>query len=69
MAEMVPGKKRAGVRDGSRPEADPSGRPDDKGAMRDPAQMPGGEQGELGQVQKALEELEKEKGDWSKGGG
>ena len=52
-------------------EQDPgtSGRADDKGAMRDPAQMPGGEQGELGQVQKALEELEKEKGDWSKGGG
>jgi hypothetical protein len=43
--------------------------PDDKGAMRDPAQVPGGEKGELGQVQKALEELEKEKGDWSKGGG
>jgi hypothetical protein len=37
--------------------------------MRDPAQLPGGERGELGQVQKALEELEKEKGDWSKGGG
>jgi hypothetical protein len=51
------------------------GRPDDcggdphaKGAMREPAQTPSAERGALGEVQDALEDLEKEKGDWSKGG-
>jgi hypothetical protein len=51
------------------------GRPDDcggdphaKGAMREPAQTPDGKRGESAEVQEALEELEKDKGDWSKGG-
>ena len=41
------------------------GGPAAKGTMREPAQIPSGEHGELGD---ALEDLEKEKGDWSKGG-
>jgi hypothetical protein len=52
-----------------------SGRPEDcgndphaKGAMREPAQTPDGERGPLREVQDALEDLEKQKGDWSKGG-
>jgi hypothetical protein len=36
--------------------------------MREPAQTPSGERGPLGEVREALEDLEKEKGDWSKGG-
>jgi hypothetical protein len=50
-----------------RPE-DCGGDPHAKGAMREPAQTPSGERGGLGEVQEALEDLEKEKGDWSKGG-
>jgi hypothetical protein len=45
---------------------DCGGDPHAKGMMREPAQIPSGEHGELGD---ALEDLEKEKGDWSKGGG
>jgi hypothetical protein len=39
-----------------------------KGAMREPAQTPDGQRGPLREVQEALEDLEKRKGDWSKGG-
>jgi hypothetical protein len=42
--------------------------PHEKGAMREPAQTPDGERGPLQEVQEALEDLEKQKGDWSKGG-
>jgi hypothetical protein len=42
--------------------------PHAKGAMREPTQTPSGTKGEQTEVQQALEELEKEKGDWSKGG-
>ena len=44
------------------------GDPHAKGAMREPAQTPDGQRGALGEVQEALEDLAKEKGDWSKGG-
>jgi hypothetical protein len=37
--------------------------------MHEPAQTPSGRHGDMEEVQEALEELEKEKGDWSKGGG
>jgi hypothetical protein len=47
---------------------DCGGDPHAKGAMREPAQTPSAERGALGEVQEALEDLEKEKGDWSKGG-
>jgi hypothetical protein len=39
-----------------------------KGAMREPAQTPEEEHSPTRELQDALEELEKEKGDWSKGG-
>jgi hypothetical protein len=48
------------------PPDDCGGDPHAKGTMREPAQIPSGGHGELGD---ALENLEKEKGDWSKGGG
>jgi hypothetical protein len=76
MDKMVRGMSEAGRRAGDgQQEAGASERPDDcggdphaKGAMREPAQTPDGDRGELGEVQEALEDLEKQKGDWSKGG-
>ena len=47
---------------------DSGGDPHRKGTMREPAQIPSGTRGEQEEAQQALEELEKEKGDWSKGG-
>ncbi len=47
---------------------DCGGDPHAKGAMREPAQTPDGQRGALGEVREALEDLEKEQGDWSKGG-
>jgi hypothetical protein len=47
---------------------DGGGDPHVKGTMREPAQTPDGERGPLDEVREALEDLEKEKGDWSKGG-
>ncbi len=39
-----------------------------KGAMREPEQMPSKEGEDLKEVKEALQDLEEEKGDWSKGG-
>jgi hypothetical protein len=39
-----------------------------KGAMREPAQMPSHDSDELKEVKDALQDLEEQKGDWSKGG-
>jgi hypothetical protein len=67
--EKSAARRHAAARQGSRERPDDcGGDPHVKGAMREPAQTPGGQRGALGEVQEALEDLEKEKGDWSKGG-
>lgn len=68
MDKIARGMSEAGRRaTGTRPD-DGRGDPHAKGTMREPAQTRDGERGSVGEVQEALEELEKEKGDWSKGG-
>ncbi len=74
MENIVRGKSEADRRAGeTRSKARASGRPQDgrgnphaKGTMREPAQTPDGKRGTLEEVQEALEDFEKEKGDWSK---
>ena len=74
MDEKVRGKASRPATD-ARQQPGTSERPEDyghdpltKGAMREPAQTPDGERGPSQELQEALENLEKEKGDWSKGG-
>jgi hypothetical protein len=76
MNAKVPAKSKTSRPDANaRPQPRSSGRsknreskPHEKGAMREPAQTPNGERSPLREMQDALEEFEKQKGDWSKGG-
>ena len=69
MDKKVRGMSKAGQEPETRVRPDDcGGDPHAKGAMREPAQTPSAERGPLGEVREALEDIEKEKGDWSKGG-
>ena len=71
MAIVAPGTSNAGRQDNSRRmkknQPDSGKKPTSKGTMREPTQQAGaaGNQEELKQ---ALQDLEEQKGDWSKGG-
>lgn len=70
MDTVAPKTNKAGRRDGSKavrnqPKSDE--KPISKGTMREPTQQPAAA-GKLEDLKQALQTLEEEKGDWSKGG-
>jgi hypothetical protein len=71
MDTVAPGTSNAGDQDDvkrtKKNEANSGAEPNSKGTMREPTQQAGAA-GEMEELKEALQDLEEQKGDWSKGG-